>query len=307
MNPAAALHLTADRRRSTGESHQALHPLLSGPGQGLSIPAARHAEQARLEAEVFQRVCAMGGLSSHPLGIVRVRPQEDVLTLQLVDEPVVLGHWVEFLYPRVSDIRDAGEDPRDRVSGVPGLRSARVPGGVRLYRPGLKAAILLRGFSPDRWERIATKREGVYGSLLRRPDWTTVEEAAYDTQTARPRDPFWLMSSLLRRIRATAGAGPVNSTDVWTSGRGLRLETTDGPPCSDLVRLLTQGPCGLGWEVTAKTCTCRCDHPHTSTGCSVDFLDPATGQPVWYSNLKWNRTLDDNRVETLARLRSVLT
>lgn len=52
MNPAAALHLTADRRRSTGQSHQALHPLLSGLGQGLSIPAARHAEQARLEAAV---------------------------------------------------------------------------------------------------------------------------------------------------------------------------------------------------------------------------------------------------------------
>ncbi|MGW5925918.1 hypothetical protein ACWF2L_06670 [Streptomyces anulatus] len=78
--------------------------MLSGPGRGLSGPVARHAEQARLEAAVFQRVCALGGLSSHPLGIVRVRPQEDLLTLQLVDEPVVLSHWVDFLYPRVSDV-----------------------------------------------------------------------------------------------------------------------------------------------------------------------------------------------------------
>ncbi|WP_326613837.1 hypothetical protein OHA57_00360 [Streptomyces anulatus] len=195
----AAVQLTADRRQSTGEGHQALVPLLTGSGEGLSIPAARDAEQARLEAEVLRRVCSMGGLSRHPLGIVRVRPQEDALSLQLVDEPVIIGHWVEFLYPRVSDVKDAGEDPRDRVGGVPGLRSARMPGGVRLYRPGLGAAVLLRGFSPGRWERIAAKREGAYGSLLRRPGWTPVEKAAYDAPAT---EPFGALSALLPRIRA---------------------------------------------------------------------------------------------------------
>jgi hypothetical protein len=146
MHPPAALFLTADRRRSTGQSHQALCALLLGSGRPLSIPAARHVEQARLEAAVFQRVCAMGGLSEHPLGIVRVRPQEGRLTLQLVDEPSVISHWIDFLYPRVSE--EAGDDPRDRVSGVPGLRSAREAGGIRLYRPGMAAAITLSGFNP---------------------------------------------------------------------------------------------------------------------------------------------------------------
>ncbi|TYR44820.1 hypothetical protein [Streptomyces parvus] len=70
-------------------------------------------------------------------------------------------------------------------------------------------------------------------SLLRRPGWTPVEKAAYDAATT---EPFGTLSALLRRIRATAGAGPVNTTDVWTSGRGLRLETTDGPPCPGLIR-----------------------------------------------------------------------
>ncbi|MEV6476984.1 hypothetical protein [Streptomyces sp. NPDC051657] len=246
----------------------------------------------------------MGGLSSHPLGIVRVRPQKDALTLRLVDEPLVLGRWVDFLYPRVSNVKDTGPDPRDRVGGVPGLRSARVPGGVRLYRPGLGAAILLRGFHPGRWERIAAKSEGLYGSLLRAPDWTPVEKAAYEAQTTQQ---FGTLSSLLRRIRATAGAGPVNSTDVRTSGRGLRLETTDGPPCPDLIRLLTQKPYGLGWEVTRKMCTYQCNHHHTATGCTVNFHDPATERPVWYSNLKWHRTHDDFHAETLARLRTALT
>ncbi|MFF8975087.1 hypothetical protein [Streptomyces sp. NPDC014995] len=122
MHPPAALFLTTDRRRNTGASHQALCAVLPRSGRPLSIPAARHVEQARLEAAVFQRVRALGGLSEHPLGIVRVRPQEDRLTLQLVDEPFIISHWIDFLYPRVSG--EVGDDPRDRVAGVPGLRSA---------------------------------------------------------------------------------------------------------------------------------------------------------------------------------------
>lgn len=117
--------------------------------------------------------------------------------------------------------------------------------------------------------------------------WTDVERAAYDAQAACPREASAFLSPLLRRIRATAGPGPVNSTDTWTSGDGVRLETTDGPPCPDLIRLLTDGPCALGWEVEYKVCTCLCDHSHASLGCTIDFRDPATGRPVWYANLKW--------------------
>ncbi|KNE78680.1 hypothetical protein AB0B04_18525 [Streptomyces xinghaiensis] len=295
------LFLTADRRRSTGESHQALCALLPSSGGALSIPVACHAEQARLEAAVFQRVCALGGLSEHPLGIVRVRPWEDRLILQLVDEPSLISHWVDFLYPRVGE--EAGGDPRDRVSGVPGLRSAREAGGIRLYRPGMAAAIVLSGFNPRWWERIAVGRVGC-GSLLQHAGWTAVERAAYDAQEACPRDASALLSPLFRRIRVTAGPGPVNGTDVWTSGNGVRLETTDGPPCPDLIRLLTEGPCGLGWEVENKVCTCLCDHSHARVGCTVDFRDPVTGRPVWYSNLKWGRTLDDRRREAVAGLNS---
>jgi hypothetical protein len=63
-------------------------------------------------------------------------------------------------------------------------------------------------------------------------------------------------------------------------------------------------PCGLGWEVENKVCTCLCDHSHASLGCTVDFRDPATGRPVWYSNLKWGRTLDNRRRETVTWLSS---
>ncbi len=165
----------------------------------------------------------------------------------------------------------------------------------------MTAAIVLSGFNPRWWERLAHRREGAYGPLLRQADWTPVEQAAYAAQAADPFEPSALPSPLLRRIRVTAGPGPVNSTDTWTSGKGVRLETTDGPPCPDLIRLLSDGPCGLGWKVENKVSTCLCDHSHASVECTVDFRDPATGQPVWYSNLKWGRTLN-GRLGTAAGL-----
>ncbi|MGW5679487.1 hypothetical protein ACWEV4_31165 [Streptomyces sp. NPDC003860] len=44
MSSPKALARTADRRRSTGEAHQALVPLLPDDGTMLTIPAARHQE-----------------------------------------------------------------------------------------------------------------------------------------------------------------------------------------------------------------------------------------------------------------------
>ncbi|WP_424863992.1 hypothetical protein [Streptomyces sp. MMS24-I29] len=60
--PQAALALTEDRRRCTGEPHQALHALLPDTDQPLTIPAARHPEQAQLEAAVFLACCEIGSL-----------------------------------------------------------------------------------------------------------------------------------------------------------------------------------------------------------------------------------------------------
>ncbi|MFI0742670.1 hypothetical protein ACH4PU_32005 [Streptomyces sp. NPDC021100] len=288
----SALAATEDRRRSTGESHQALHPLLGGRTEPLTIPAARHREQARLEAAVFLGVCKIGGRSAHPLGIVRLRPEEEQLTLRLLSEPYVIRHWAEALLPRA--VEEDLSDPRDGVSGVPGLRWCREGGGIRLYRPGLPTRVVLTGFHPHWWERAVASMKNCY-ALFDEPDWAPLEHAAYAAWSASGMEPPDLLSPLLRRIRATAGPGSINATDTWWSmGRSFRLETTDGPPCPDLIRLLGDAPTGLGWEALEKTCTCLCDHTHG--GCMVDFRDPATGLLVYYSNVKWGRTMDADRL-----------
>jgi hypothetical protein len=301
MPPQAALALTEDRRRSTGESHQALCALLGDTGQPLPIPSARHPEQAAMETAVFLACCKIGGLSEHPLGIVQVRPGEDQLALRLANEPYIVHYWAEFLLPRLNDY-DEFSAPQDRIIGVPGLRYRRERGGICLYRPGMLASILLTGFNPHWWDRIVDRLTD-YDLLQPKPDWTSEERAAYAASAASPCDPPSIYSPLLRRIRATAGPGPINSTDAWHAVSGdVRLETTDGPPCPDLLRLLGDGPTGLGWEVDHKRCTCLCDHTHSDVGCNIDFRDPTTGRFVYYSNAKWGRTLDDDRCERIAEM-----
>lgn len=302
MPPQAALALTEDRRRCTGESHQALCALLGDISQPLPVPAARHPEQALLETAVFLACCKIGGLCEHPLGIVQVRPDEDQLALRLANEPYVTYYWAEFLLPRLSD-HDEFSSPQDWITGVPGLRYRREKGGICLYRPGMPASILLTGFNPHWWQRVVDRLAPDYDLLQHKPDWTPEERAAYAAAAASPCDPPSIYSPLLRRIRATAGPGTINSTDAWHAvGGDVRLETTDGPPCPDLIRLLGDGPTGLGWEVEHKRCTCLCDHTHADVGCNVDFREPTTGRSVYYANTKWGRTLDDQRRERIADL-----
>ncbi|MEV2236112.1 hypothetical protein AB0H69_47250 [Streptomyces phaeochromogenes] len=245
---------------------------------------------------MFLHACKIGGVSQDPLGIVSVRPEPDLLRIRLLDEPYVIRYWADVLLPR--SVADDSSDPRDRISGVCGLRYRRDRGGICLYRPGTPARILLTGFNPRWWERVTELLRDDYQLLQGQPEWTPDERATHTATRTHPVQPALIFSPLLRRIRATAGPGKVNATDAWSSMGGFRLETTDGPPCPELIHLLGTGPTGLGWEARHKTCTCLCDHIHGS--CDIDFRDPATGYFVHYSNGKWGRTSDERHRRTMA-------
>ncbi|WP_444971591.1 hypothetical protein [Streptomyces sp. SAI-25] len=299
MSSPKALDRTADRRRSTGELHQALAPLLPDGDGVLEIPAARHEEQARLEAEVFLALGGVGGLSAHPLGIVRLRPESDRLTVRVTAAPYVVMCWAELLLPRPNG--ETSGSPRDLITGVPRIRYRRDHGGIHLHRPGMPARISLTGFPARWWDRITGRMLSDYGRLFQSdPGWTSDERAAYDVDSSWPYPSGPVFSPLLRRIRATAGPGTVNSTDAWTSNGGYRLEATDGPPCPELIRLLGDGPTGAGWQVTHKQCTCQCDHEHDH--CSVHFLHPPTGITIAYGNGRWGRTADEAYDQRMAEL-----
>ncbi|GAA1962852.1 hypothetical protein [Kitasatospora viridis] len=283
------------RQRCTGESHQALRQA----GQdGCAIPAAGHPDQAALEAAIFQKACTMGGLSSHPLGIVKVRPESGRLTIRLLDEPYVVRHWVERLLPRQAAVAGEDDDPRDCVIGVAGLRGRVGAGGVTLAWPGTGANVLLTGFNTRWWKRITDLLASCGSQPFTGVGWAPVERAAHRAwQTTSAEAPA--LSAILRRVRATAGPGEINSTDAWATGlEGLRLETTDGPSCSEFVELLCEWPSVLGWRADGVWCTCRSATPQ---GCRIDFQLP-DGRRVDYSNLHWGRTNDEQRQSAVTRL-----
>ncbi|MFE9427740.1 hypothetical protein ACFYNO_32805 [Kitasatospora sp. NPDC006697] len=300
MRDATSELFPTGRRKCTGESHQALRSLQREGVDASGIPAADSPEQEALEAAVFYRVCKMGGLSAHPLGIMKVSPEPERLTVRLLDEPYVVRHWAERLLPQQADELTGDRDPRDCIHGVPGLRSRVGAGGVALYRPGTSAQVLLTGFNTRWWERITALLNGSRPQLFTNTAWAPLERAAHVAGHKSELEESLIGSAILRRIRATAGPGEINSTDAWSCGaEGLRLETTDGPPCPELIRSLCERPWGLGWRVEHAWCTCRQPVPE---GCTIDFRLPTGQQRVYYSNLHWGRTSDERRQATVREL-----
>ncbi|MFD6691031.1 hypothetical protein ACFWEV_34830 [Streptomyces bacillaris] len=280
-------HPTAARRRCTGESHQALQTLPPADQAPEFIPAASSTVQARFESDIALRAASIGGISPHPLGIVALHPTPDRLTLRLLNEPYVISHWAQTLLPTTDPDTSP---PVDAVSGVAGLRYRLGANTVHLHRPGTPARVDLTGFNPRWWQRVARSLTELHldTAAFTRPDWTDAEHAIHDHVAGRPHDPR-IGSALLRRIRATAGPGRANGTDLWTTSLGgiqWTLETTDGPLCTDILPLLSQPPTGPGWQLTAHQCRC----PHGGDFSCTAYLDAGAGQTVYYTNLHWGRT-----------------
>ncbi|MFF4384562.1 hypothetical protein [Kitasatospora sp. NPDC001547] len=286
------LELTAARRRFTGEPHRLLLAMMQAGEDIRTVPDAS-TEQADLEAEVFLQVCKAGGFSPHPAGIINVRPRSAMqLAIRLVSEPYIVRHWAERLLPQ--HYPDIAPDPVDQFNGVPGVRYQTTSGAVRLYRPGHDAEIRLTGFPTRWWNRMATAVGQT--ELAAEADWTSLERSVHTSRCLYDSDDTRLASPLLRRIRVTVGSGTVNATEAWTSGHSLRVETTDGPPCEQLVDGLRTSP---GWQLERGCCNCG---SASRVGCGLDFRVPRTGQVVDYSNLRWQRTVDQRCRDRIAEM-----
>ncbi|MFJ1708530.1 hypothetical protein [Kitasatospora sp. NPDC088346] len=286
------LAATADRRRCTGESHQALAALHRAGADVRTVPAPADPEQADLEAAVFLRVCRIGIRSADPLGIRSVHPEPHRLAVRLTPQPYVVRLWAEaLLSARRPDHPGPHADPRDHVVGIPGLRWHTIGHAVHLHRPRTNTLLSLGGFPTRWWPRAAAAVHRWRPEAYTGAHWHAAEQAARAAQRTSALHPTTLLSPLLRRVRATAGPGPVNATDAWDAIGGLRLEALDGPPCPDLVRLLGDGPCGVGWQ--ARIDWCGCPGGTVGSNCSVDFRDPGDGRVVYYSNRRVRRSAQD--------------
>ncbi len=164
MSSPKAMARTADRRRSTGGLHQALAPLLPADESVLTIPATRHQEQARLEAEVFLGLRAVGGLSAHPLGIVRLRA--GARRAHRPGGRRALGrHVLGGPPPPPPQRRNRRRSPRPHHR-YPRPPPPRGDGGIRLHRPDMPTRITLTGFPAHWWGRITGRMHRDYDNLL---------------------------------------------------------------------------------------------------------------------------------------------
>ncbi|MGC0405243.1 hypothetical protein RKD27_007887 [Streptomyces sp. SAI-126] len=276
-----------DRQRCTGESWQDLRshdvPV---------IPPAEHVDQAELEAVVLVRAAGLSGLSSHPLGIRAVRPEPHRLTILLLNEPYVASWWTERLLP----VHDPSNAPADAVNGIPGLRYEMAGHGVRLFRPGRSAEVLLTGVRLRSWQRCAEAlvQRDPDGALFTANDWRPAERAAHEFVGDSA-----VGSALLRRIRATAGPGPCNGTDVWRTaigGGSWEVEMTDGPACVDLLPLLTESSAAAPWSVERHSCHCGVPGGDCST-----YLTTLEGDGVHLRQARWGRLRLGERAHSYRR------
>jgi len=287
---------TAVRQRIayTGERYKGAHQEVQAhPGKPL-IPAADTWEQALLETEFLHRGGELGSASQHPMGIVRIRPYPDRLTVVLDNEPYVIRYWVDRLLPV-----DSG--PADEIRGICGLRYSRTGHHVRLYRQDTATAIDLTGFNPHWWDRAvdaavvdARAQDATPCFTGATAPWTTAERDLHTALADTICDPH-LGSRLLRRIRLTAFEGPYGGTDLWSHPAGRQrydwiLETLRGHDHSKLLALLTDPQTGVGLQLRRRSCYCE-QAGMEDEGCTAVLESPDGVQRLLVRDLRW--TVDE--------------
>ncbi|WP_331731320.1 hypothetical protein [Kitasatospora sp. NBC_01300] len=285
-------HMAKLRTKVTGEKYRAaLERLLRTwePGQPV-IPAASTVEQARLECTVLHRGRGLSTVSAHPMGIRSLHPEGDLLTITLEPEPYAISHWAQGLLPV-----DPGPDYL--VHGAGGLRYTTTSHHVLLTQLGTGAAVKLTGFPVHWWERAAAAvaeqalaREE--HPCFRSPDICLAERDVEQWRAARRLDPYF-SSALLRRINVTAFPGGYGGSDLWSDpmrpGWRWKLEMTNSPDHSRILKLLTHPLVGLDVTVTGRWC--HCSEPDTGfsdrSGCTMKLASADGLCELEVRDLRW--------------------
>lgn len=194
--------LRARRRQlMTGETYQQARDHLGGDD---GVPDADHPDQADLEAAVLAELDDVhGGL--HPVGrsvykIARVHPTPAGLTI--TPAPGFATAVLDDLLPEA----DADLPFPLTVAGIPGLRvAADRPGRIRLYRPGISAAVTVELHDADVEEvrDWIAELPGAGDPMRTAADWTDRERAQQLPHGSWVGDAT-SRSRLLRRLLAFA-------------------------------------------------------------------------------------------------------
>ncbi|MFG2918107.1 hypothetical protein ACGF0D_35135 [Kitasatospora sp. NPDC048298] len=215
--------LVRTRQFYTGEPFHTAKAALRG-GNNRSPLLFGHTLQARLEAEILNKICTGGQWWAHPLGVAAVETSAQSAVVHL-DGHTTFRRGTS--YPRSAHALDnllPGTESGAQVSGVVGLRIAGINGpNLRLTLVGGGCDLVLRGTPETDWGVELDKRWERFEKAGEVPLWHAPQLTADEEQHIREfpldwnsrRRLDWLGSALLRRIAVFHTSSTAYSCHAW--------------------------------------------------------------------------------------------
>ncbi|MEV0192241.1 hypothetical protein AB0I39_27370 [Kitasatospora purpeofusca] len=245
----------------------------------LPLNSAVAPEQEILEHQVLARLKGGSLYSAHPIGIAWTRTLPG-RTLVHLDPAAVMDKARYDAFERVLQEllphRSPGEEVRENVGGLPGLRVAGIDDtGLHLtlaHHPG--ARLVLTGPSGAGWTERLTARHTDLAEAGHRPLWNLPALSPSEQQYLEDfpqRSWTWVGSGLLRRVGLLSRVSTAYSTHYWERGDGtlsvwLQHQHPALPAHDRLIRYLTDPVQGMSVRVEREHCDCRHsrhDRPYT--------------------------------------------
>ncbi|WP_344444940.1 hypothetical protein [Kitasatospora nipponensis] len=268
------------RRLYTGESANTAQREVARRLDGGPIPDAAHPDQVSLESLLLQALAWPNETPRYPCGIRAVHPTPDHLVITVENTTKLLHDLVARTLP-VGNHRG--------ISGIPGLRHRRSPGGaVTLFLAGTAAAVTLRGVSWSQWSATAQVLADTEQFDDAPPLWTGAQGTLTDAESDHlgwyrdldgPDCPLWLPSGVLRRIAIFQTTDSPRWVTGWRAGDAVLehwvFEASyrgHSAPHDQVIDLLTDQRFGLPLVLERRDC--RCPHDDPSTRCMIYFSSP---------------------------------
>jgi hypothetical protein len=278
----------------TGIGHQAALRQLKDRAPGSRpIPTAEGAQQL-LEGLVFQHLKGDVDYFAHPVGISRVLPTTDSLTVTLDASTTrhghpLVAHAIEGLLPAELPESERAEGNTE-IIGVQGIRVVRATRrALHLTLVGTSASLIVTSTGDTDWKTLVDARHRELTDDGYRPCWSdpafSEQERDFRTDHAgwcqATENSSWLPSGLLRRVGLLHEVGVAYCTRYWVTWDDWKFELRHDPgvrPLHDLlVDRLLDSWWGMPLSVDRRHCECDATwaDPHYDRECRLELSGPA--------------------------------
>jgi len=290
------------RSHCTGIGHQTSLQQLASAANQHPVPDADR-DQARLEAEIFERLGGTIDYCAHPAGVASVFPTTDHIAvsvdLKLGARHRLPEHCLQALLPTQYNGIEKVEGP----GGCMGVRLRGIDaGGLHLSLAGTDAHLSLTGPTPQQWRSLLDDHHTWCRDHKLVPLWDADEltrperdyMATDPTWWKERAETAWVASGLLRRIALLHTVTKPFGVSYWRHGLGWKFEmnyehgvTVDHDAVIDH---LAHPKWGMALQVERDFCACKpCNCDGGSERSCWFTLDPKGGHGEVAIHFRRNR------------------